>query len=82
MIFSAFHIVPGGGGLGAGVAVPPEAVRDPAGGDEIRQAVVVDVDDPLSAVGDELVVNTDGAELMLFPLATIGAGILDTSKRR
>src|SRR5882757_7091544 len=66
----------GGDGLGPGVAIPPEAVRDPAGGDEIGQTVVIDVDDPFSAVGDELVVYADGAKLMLLPLATICAGIL------
>ncbi len=65
----------GGCGFRAGVAVPPDAVGDPAGGDEVGQAVVVDVDDPLAAVGDELVVNADGAELVLLPGAAVGAGI-------
>ena len=66
----------GGGGFGTGVAIPPEAVGDPAGGDEIGQAVVVDVDDPLAAVVDEFVVDADGAELMLLPLSALGAGVL------
>jgi hypothetical protein len=64
------------GDLGTRVAIPPEAVGDPAGGDEIGQAVVVDVDDPLAAVVDEFVVDPDGAELMLLPLSTLGAGVL------
>ena len=66
----------GGGGGFAGVLVPPEAVGDPAGGDDVRVAVVVDVDGPLAAVGDELVVDADGAVLMLFPVAALCAGVL------
>ncbi len=66
----------GGGGLGAGIAVPPEAVRDPAGGDEVGQAIVVDVDNPLPAVADELIVDADGAELMLLPFSAVCAGVL------
>ncbi len=65
-----------GDGLWAGVAIPPEAVRDPAGGDEIGMAIVIDVDDPFAAVVDELVMDADGAELMLLPLAAVGTGIL------
>ena len=66
----------GGGGLGAGVAIPPEAVGDPSGGDEIGQAIVVDVDDPLPAVADELVMDADSAELMLLPLSAVCARVL------
>jgi hypothetical protein len=65
----------GRGCLGAGVAIPPETVGDPASGHEIGQAIVVDVDDPLAAVGDELIVNTDGTELMPLPLTAVGSGI-------
>src|SRR5882757_3167613 len=65
----------GRGRLGSGVAVPPEAVRDPASGDEIGQAIMVDVDDPLAAVGDEFIVNTDGAELMPLPFTAVRSGV-------
>ena len=61
--------------LGSGVAIPPEAVGDPAGSDKIGQAIVVDVNDPLAAVGDELIVDADGAELVPLPLAAVRAGI-------
>ena len=63
-------------GLGPRVAIPPEAVRDPTGGDQIGQAIVINVDHPFSAVGDELVVDPDGAELMLLPLAAVCTGVL------
>ena len=38
--------------------------------------LVADGASSFSAVGDELVVNSDSAELMLFPLATTGTGVL------
>src|SRR5258708_4811777 len=63
-------------GFRPGVAIPPEAVRDPTGGNEIRQTVVIDVHDPFAAVGDEFVVNAHSSELMLLPLAAIGTRIL------
>ena len=37
---------------------------------------MVDVDDPLAAVGDEFTVHADGAELVALPLAAVGAGVL------
>jgi hypothetical protein len=40
------------------------------------QAVVVDVDSPLAAVGDELAVDADGAELVPLPFAALGTGVL------
>ena len=66
----------GGGGGFAGVLVPPEAVADPSGGDYVGVAVVVDVDGPLAAVGDELVVDAYGAVLVLLPIAALCAGVL------
>jgi hypothetical protein len=57
-----------------GVLVPPDAAGYPTGGNEVGEAVVVDVDGPLAAVGDELAVDTDGAELMLLPFSTLRAG--------
>jgi hypothetical protein len=37
---------------------------------------MVDVDDPLAAVGDEFVVDAYIAELVLLPLTTVDSGIL------
>jgi hypothetical protein len=63
-------------GLRPGIAIPPEAVGDPAGGDEIGQTIVIDVDDPFSTVGHEFVVDADATELMLLPFAAVRTGIL------
>jgi hypothetical protein len=62
--------------LRSGVVIHPDAIGYPAGSDEVGQAVVVNVDDPLAAVRDEFAVGADGAELVLFPYAAIGAGVL------
>ncbi len=66
----------GAGGRGfAGVFVPPEAVGDPSGGDDVGVAVVVDVDGPFAAVGDEFGVGAYGAVLVALPVAAVGAGV-------
>ena len=57
------------------VLVPPDAVGYPAGGDEVGKAVMVDIDGPLAAVGDELAVDADGTELVLLPIAALGSGV-------
>ena len=62
-------------GFGPWVAIPPKAIRDPTSGDEIGQAVVIDIDDPFAAIGDEFIVDANGAELMLLPLAAVGTWI-------
>ena len=66
---------PGRGRLCAWIVIDPDAVRDPAGGDQIGQAIVVHVHDPLAAIGDEFIVNADRAELVPLPLAAVGARI-------
>ena len=58
------------------VLVPPDAVGYPASSDDVGKAVVVDVDGPLTAVGDELAMGADSAELVLFPIAALGSGVL------
>jgi hypothetical protein len=60
----------------SGILVPPDAVGNPTGSNEVGEAVVVNVDGPLAAVGDELAVDADGAELVPLPLAALGTGVL------
>jgi hypothetical protein len=57
-----------------GVLVPPDTVGYPAGGNEVGEAVMVDVDGPFATVGDELAVYADGAELVCFQSPPCGPG--------
>ena len=58
------------------ILVPPQAIHHPAGGDDVRRAIVIDVEGPLAAIGDELAEDADGAVLMALPLAALRPGIL------
>ena len=58
------------------ILIPPEAVRDPSRRHHIGGAVVVHVESPFSAVGDELIVNAYRSVLMALPLAAGRSRIL------
>src|ERR1700730_18818301 len=58
------------------ILVPPQPVQHPARRHHIRGAVMVDVEGPFSAVGDELPQNAHGAVLMAYPFATRWSRIL------
>src|SRR6202034_2954943 len=58
------------------IFIPPQTVEHPSRRDDVGSSVVVDVEVPLTAIGDELAEDADGAELMTFPLASRGPGIL------
>jgi len=60
----------------ARILIPPNSIADPAGGNKVRRAIVVYVDRPLSTIRDKLLVNADGAILMLLPFASLRTGIL------
>ena len=56
------------------ILVPPQPVQHPARRHDIRGAVVIHVEGPFAAVGDELTQNAHRAVLMALPLAARGPG--------
>ncbi len=49
------------------VLVPPESVDHPPSRDHVGRSIVIHVDGPFAAVGDELPQDADGAILMTLP---------------
>ena len=64
------------GAIGAGVFPPEDAVGHPASSDYVRISIVVDVDGPLAAVGDEFTADSGLTVLAALPLTALGAWIL------
>ena len=57
-------------GLRSRVLVPPQTILDPTRRNQVGQAIMIDIDDPLSAIRDELLVRANQTELMLLPCTT------------
>src|SRR5208337_2781577 len=57
------------------IFIPPEAVALPADGNEVHGTIVIHIDGPFAAIGNEFAGDFHSAVLVTFPLATLWAGI-------
>src|SRR5579872_730234 len=58
------------------VFVPPEPVGHPSDGHDVRRAIVIYVDRPLTAIRNELAGDVHRSPLVPLPIATMRAGVL------
>src|SRR5208337_935118 len=60
----------------SGILIPPQTVRHPACGHHIGLAIVVHIECPLAAIGDEFAHYANSPKLMPLPFAAQRSGIL------
>src|SRR5579872_219501 len=58
------------------VFIPPEPVGYPSDGHDVRRAIMIHVDRPLTAIRNELARDVHRSPLVPLPIATMRAGVL------